>query len=212
MNYKVGDKVVVREWNAMSRGKDAANKGDIFRKDGRVFVDSARKLFCNNIFTIKNVYDHECTYDVVENTWAWNDNFLRPHFEYGEEIEVRDREHLSWLTCIYVGYIDGAAYPYHAVSKFYETEFKEGKTFGHQAYKQARKLKKVSEDQVQERYDMCQNQDAQIDCRDINCIYNKNGGGHCQNVSPAITINANGTFACWSKDELCPTCKAKRSE
>lgn len=48
------------------------------------------------------------------------------------------------------------------------------------------------------RYNMCEDQPSQIDCRQTNCIHN-NGGGECKNVSPAITLNENGQFVCWSK-------------
>ncbi len=49
-----------------------------------------------------------------------------------------------------------------------------------------------------EMYPMCEPQFAQIDCRVTNCKYYK-GAGVCSNVAPAITINENGTFVCWSK-------------
>lgn len=47
-------------------------------------------------------------------------------------------------------------------------------------------------------YPMCEDQPAQIDCRIDDCIFYK-GSGKCSNVSPAITLNPNGTFSCWSK-------------
>jgi hypothetical protein len=49
------------------------------------------------------------------------------------------------------------------------------------------------------RYPMCKDQPAQIDCRVDKCKY-YTGAGACSNVSPAITLNANRTFVCWSKD------------
>lgn len=48
------------------------------------------------------------------------------------------------------------------------------------------------------RYEMCEDQPAQIDCRNIKCIYHKEGS--CTNVSPAITIN-DDSVTCWSKKE-----------
>jgi hypothetical protein len=46
------------------------------------------------------------------------------------------------------------------------------------------------------RYNMCEDQPAQIDCRCSGCIHHKNGA--CNNISPAITLNHNGTAVCWS--------------
>lgn len=49
-----------------------------------------------------------------------------------------------------------------------------------------------------ERYPMTYDQPCQIDCRVASCKFNK-GAGKCENVSPAITLNENGKFVCWSK-------------
>ena len=49
-----------------------------------------------------------------------------------------------------------------------------------------------------DRYPMCKDQPAQIDCRETDCFYHV--GCKCVNTSPAITIG-NGMFHCWSKVE-----------
>lgn len=46
---------------------------------------------------------------------------------------------------------------------------------------------------------MCADQPAQIDCRMADCLFYK-GAGTCANVSPAITLNPDGRFVCWSKE------------
>ena len=46
-----------------------------------------------------------------------------------------------------------------------------------------------------ERYEMCKDQPAQIDCREENCKCHKNGS--CHNISPALTIHK-GHVTCWS--------------
>jgi hypothetical protein len=48
------------------------------------------------------------------------------------------------------------------------------------------------------RYPMTYDQPCQIDCRVTSCKFYK-GAGKCENVSPAITLNENGKFVCWSK-------------
>ena len=48
------------------------------------------------------------------------------------------------------------------------------------------------------RYPMTYDQPCQIDCRVTSCKF-YNGYGKCENVSPAITLNENGEFVCWSK-------------
>ncbi len=58
--------------------------------------------------------------------------------------------------------------------------------------------KKEDAKNKKEMYPMCEPQFAQIDCRVTNCKYYK-GAGVCSNIAPAITINENGTFVCWSK-------------
>lgn len=48
------------------------------------------------------------------------------------------------------------------------------------------------------RQPMTYDQPCQIDCRVTSCKFYK-GAGKCENVSPAITLNENGKFVCWSK-------------
>jgi hypothetical protein len=50
------------------------------------------------------------------------------------------------------------------------------------------------------RYPMTYDQPCQIDCRVIICKFYK-GDGVCENISPAITLNENGKFVCWSKTD-----------
>lgn len=77
-------------------------------------------------------------------------------------------------------------------------------TIAGQLLRQVAEIKKLispkNEDEPEEMYPMCEVQFAQIDCRVTNCKYYK-GAGVCSNVAPAITINENGTFVCWSKNE-----------
>lgn len=51
--------------------------------------------------------------------------------------------------------------------------------------------------ETDDRYNMCSDQPAQIDCRNSDCTFYKSGA--CINVSPAITLNPDKTFVCWSK-------------
>jgi hypothetical protein len=50
------------------------------------------------------------------------------------------------------------------------------------------------------RYSMCKDQPAQIDCRVATCRY-YDGSGQCTNISPAITLNADGSFVCWTEQK-----------
>jgi hypothetical protein len=62
-------------------------------------------------------------------------------------------------------------------------------------------MKNKSMKEENERYQMCKDQNAQIDCRVEDCKY-YNGAGECMNVSPAITLNETKErgkwFTCWS--------------
>lgn len=49
-----------------------------------------------------------------------------------------------------------------------------------------------------ERYPMCEDQPAQLDCRMTSCRFHR--GGRCVNVSPAITLQPEGSFYCWSME------------
>lgn len=56
-----------------------------------------------------------------------------------------------------------------------------------------------------DRYPMCNDQHAQIDCRRSGCKWHDNG--KCTNVSPAITVNKDGTAVCWSYENKEPELK-----
>lgn len=48
----------------------------------------------------------------------------------------------------------------------------------------------------EDRYPMCKDQPAQIDCRVVECQFHN--GGACSNVSPAIALYPGGRFICWT--------------
>lgn len=50
------------------------------------------------------------------------------------------------------------------------------------------------------KYPMCESQLAQIDCRIEICRFYQDA--KCINVSPAITLNQNGKFVCWSMEKI----------
>jgi hypothetical protein len=42
--------------------------------------------------------------------------------------------------------------------------------------------------------------EIQIDCRNTDCE-DYRPDGDCANIAPAITLNTNGKYVCWSKEE-----------
>ena len=68
--------------------------------------------------------------------------------------------------------------------------------FNHLQKLKAESEKKAEDIKVIDRYPMCKDQPAQIDCRRADCIYQNKG--QCSNISPAITLNDKSTFVCWS--------------
>jgi len=50
---------------------------------------------------------------------------------------------------------------------------------------------------MSDRYPMTNDQPAQLDCRRTDCRWNA-GGGRCTNMSPAITLRADGKALCWT--------------
>jgi len=81
----------------------------------------------------------------------------------------------------------------------------------------------VPEPPSSDRYPMCADQPAQIDCRRSHCRFH-DGAGKCTNSSPAITLNGPPTMnnekgVCWSYEEcepkpepLCPVCGKPAAE
>lgn len=57
----------------------------------------------------------------------------------------------------------------------------------------------MTDDKYPDRYPMGDEQPAQIDCRLTDCRFHKHDG--CTNISPAITLNENDKFICWSRKE-----------
>ena len=57
-----------------------------------------------------------------------------------------------------------------------------------------------------ERYPMGADQPAQIDCRREDCRFYQ-GAGECSNVAPAITLNPQKTYVCWSHEDRYPDLK-----
>jgi len=57
-------------------------------------------------------------------------------------------------------------------------------------------------DVLADRYPMCKDQPVQLDCREVGCLFHKDG--RCVNASPAITLGPNKTFACWTSQASVP--------
>ncbi len=55
-----------------------------------------------------------------------------------------------------------------------------------------------------EHYPMCKDQPAQVDCRVEDCPFHL--PGQCSNVSPAITLNPNHTYVCWTRNTMVGKC------
>lgn len=56
-----------------------------------------------------------------------------------------------------------------------------------------------------DKYPMGESQPAQVDCRIQKCRYHQ--PGLCTNPAPAITLNPNGQFTCWSKEDRPRVCQ-----
>jgi len=56
-------------------------------------------------------------------------------------------------------------------------------------------------DATPNRYPMCEEQPAQIDCRLIDCRFHHPQKG-CINEAPAITLNNSNKFVCWSEEKV----------
>lgn len=139
MKYKAGDKVRVRQWKAMEREFGLTFCGNI--DCYKVFI-TRMKDYCGQIVTITSVGE-DC-YSIKEDNggYNWADNMFEGYaFEYGELIEVSN-DKLNWEKRIYVGYLDGDAYPYRVVSDCTEEDFHNKTQFYCENFKYARPYKK----------------------------------------------------------------------
>jgi len=139
MKYQVGDKVLVRDWKAMEREYRVDDNDNI--RTPVVFFTKDMRRFCGQRVTIMKKYD-TCYIVKEDNSNEWTDEMLAHNFEYGEEIEVKDRWDLEWKKGIFVGWIDGAKSPYLIVAPGEDNSFKSGKQFQFYLYHYARKIRK----------------------------------------------------------------------
>lgn len=74
MNYKVGDKVRIREWDEMEKEFGLDSDGDIICEG---YFMRAMKKFCGKIFTVEKVYKTYYVLKGVEN-FCFSDDMLEP--------------------------------------------------------------------------------------------------------------------------------------
>ena len=127
MKYKIDETVTIREFEAMIR-------------EG-VILNYSIKQYCGRKARIVKVEKYRCKLDIDDGKWYWADDRIAHNFTYGEEIEVSDRGE-DCAKRIFVGFNDGATYPYTCVDSDHEDDFKNGREYGTCNWKHARKLNK----------------------------------------------------------------------
>ena len=141
MRYKEGDRVRVRQWKAMARQGKLLSDGISFPEKWWIFLKTNKK-FCGQVVTIKKI-ENDC-YRIEEDNerCCWIDEMFEGYaFKFGETIEVSD-DGKQWERRIYVGYIDGAEWPYACVDPDNESSFVKGKRFAIRTWKYARPIPK----------------------------------------------------------------------
>jgi len=148
MRYKEGDRVRVRQWEAMARQYALLHNNDI-----GIYKELHRELylyrfpimyrkFCGQVVTIKEVENGYYRIKEDDGQWRWIDEEFEGHaFEYGELIEVSHSDN-EWERRIYVGYIDGTCCPYVCVCVTDEDKFREGKNYNYGTWAFARPIPK----------------------------------------------------------------------
>lgn len=108
MRFKVGDKVVVREWDDMVREFIIDLYGDININKNIVFADFMKDT-CGQVLTIVSADIYRNTYKVLENSHYYSDEMLMP-FEFhksdlkdGMLCQIRDGRKFLWLDGIMSG-------------------------------------------------------------------------------------------------------------
>lgn len=99
MRFKVGDKVVVREWDDMKREFGSDERGILTP----VIFTSEMKTFCGRILTIKDAFDGAKHYTVEGRRFRFSEESLMP-FEFSKSdlkdgmlCQMRDGEKMIWL-------------------------------------------------------------------------------------------------------------------
>ena len=143
MKYKVGDRVRVRQWEAMARQYKLLSNDNIgiYKEYLYPFLKTNKK-FCGQVVTIKKI-ENDC-YRIEEDNerCCWIDEMFEGYaFEYGEVADYSN-DGKKWERRIYMGYIDGSSYPYIGVHPLDEKKFKEGKNFNLGSWKYARPIPK----------------------------------------------------------------------
>jgi len=152
MKFKKGDKVRIRQWEAMKRECGLDKNGNI---DLPCEFTPDMSDFCGKVVTISCVYekffgirDHEGFYDWVYKIeedggicdWL-ADMFEGYAFEYGDEIEVSD-DGECWEKGFYIGYLDGFHLPYACATGGDKEAFAEGRKFHALFWKYARPIQR----------------------------------------------------------------------
>jgi len=139
MKYKVGDKVRVRQWEAMLRGNKLVCDSISFL--GTPFLSpKTNRNFCRQVVTIKEAWDDHYHIEEDNRKCCWIDEMFEGYaFKYGEVIEVSQTGE-RWYKAIYVAYADGSSRPYVCVHSLDENRFREGKSFDCVFYERARPI------------------------------------------------------------------------
>jgi len=137
MKFKVGDKVRVRQWEAMMRQGESLS-GDIGFPGKEWLFLKMNKKFCGQVVTIKEVMGNCYRIKEDNGSYHWIDEMFEGYaFGYGEIAEFSD-DGEQWNKGIYVSYIDGANYPYISADLADVAEFREGASFDCMHWKYAR--------------------------------------------------------------------------
>ena len=115
MKYKPGDKVRIRQWNAMAK-EYGIDEFDRSVRTPKFHFTKQMKKYCGEIATIICCFSDDMgeyyMIDVDGRKFRWTDDMFEGYaFSYGDEIEVSD-DGKNWYKRIYVGYIDGCIHPY----------------------------------------------------------------------------------------------------
>jgi len=140
MKYKAGDKVRIRQWEALKRQYKLDEDGDI----PKIGFLKMMKEYCGKTVTINQIDVTLDRYKIKEDNgiWYWYEEVFEGYaFEFGEEAEFSDDKE-DWCKRIYLGYIDGAEYPYVCVSGSYRENFRNGEKYISNKWRYARPIQK----------------------------------------------------------------------
>jgi len=139
MKWKKGQRVFIKPLELMKKQYATTELGQVVRDDGIFTARTEDKLKgTDRIVTIAKVSPRNYQVDRLPDYLITDEMIAGEAFDYGEKVLVSDGD--FWAEVIFVGFIAEAEFPYMGVNRNEEDGYLQGKAFGIEAWKKAKKI------------------------------------------------------------------------